>query len=89
MSITGGTWEVGAKWNTTVVSDAEHPDRRVNTERSRGEYGGALIAESIFNPEDAKLIAAAPKLAEALRELVGRRERACRAGTLSRVPASG
>ena len=71
MPITGGTWEVGAKWNTTVVSDAQHPDRRVNTERSRGEYGGALVAESIFNPEDAKLIAAAPKLAEALREAAG------------------
>jgi electron transfer flavoprotein alpha subunit len=71
MPITGGTWKVGAKWSTTVISDATHLDSRVDSEESRGAYGGALIAESIFNPEDAKLIAAAPKLAEALREAAG------------------
>lgn len=60
-----GTWKVG-KSPTVVVTDNGHGFPANTGHDDVGYYGGFLIAESILKVEDAKLIAAAPELLEAL-----------------------
>ena len=62
-----GKWEVG-KEEMTVISDSRN---NIPTDTGHDDiqyYGGYLIAESIYNKEDAKLIAAAPEMLKALLE---------------------
>jgi len=64
--ITKGTWKIG-KYPHVVVTDEKHISESNNTPGSKRCYGGALICESILNPADAKLIAAAKDLLEAVK----------------------
>ncbi len=64
---TPGTWKVGSGGGT-VVSDAPVPERHMDA-RDLEYYGGELIAESIANPSDARLIAKAPQLLAMVRKL--------------------
>lgn len=65
MKHTQGTWQLG-KRGASVVSDIIDSDVK-----DFSLYGGQLIAESIGNKADAKLIAAAPDLLKAIEYLVG------------------
>ncbi|ASC68619.1 hypothetical protein B9P52_31995 [Achromobacter denitrificans] len=68
---TPGNWRPG-KPGGTVVSDQPLPNYTLNGGHDEVEhYGGYLIAESIWRAEDARLIAAAPALLEALEALLG------------------
>jgi hypothetical protein len=63
---TPGPWRVGKQWS--VVADSEigtHSDQQ-----NREYYGGALVCESVRTEANARLIAAAPELLEALKEAV-------------------
>lgn len=71
---TGGTWSIG-KIGGVVVSTVPSP----GTENSKTghsdpasvkHYGGCLIAESIWNPADARVMAAAPSMLNLLEEFV-------------------
>lgn len=66
---TGGTWSVGR--DGAVVTDAPIPGMNSKTDTGHDEvqyYGGHLIAESIWRPADARLLAAAPAMLDALRQ---------------------
>lgn len=66
---TPGRWSVGPKGGC-VVTDEPLPQYSGRGGHDEVEYyGGHLIAESIWRPEDARLIAAAPELLEALQDL--------------------
>jgi hypothetical protein len=67
---TPGPWRIG-KSGGSVVTDNEIEDAVGGSwgEDAKTFYGGNLIAESI-TPANARLIAAAPDLLEALRELI-------------------
>ena len=68
MKITGGNWKVGNHASCVVTDDKSAVDfEKRDTPESLKYYGGALIAESC-RKADAKLIAAAPELLEALIE---------------------
>lgn len=60
---TGGTWSVSKKGGAVVSTDEIPglPDYRTG-HADVYYYGGYLIAESIWNPADARVIAAAPDL---------------------------
>ena len=66
-------WSVG-KHSSTVISDTKQkntnfpcPPNKVESDDSDIEYyGGYLVCESVANKTNAKLIAAAPELLEAL-----------------------
>jgi len=63
---TPGPWRAGKQWS--VVADSEigtHSDQE-----NREYYGGALVCESVRTEANARLIAAAPELLEALRDMV-------------------
>jgi hypothetical protein len=62
--ITKGDWNVSPRCSGVVVVDGEATER--DTPESIEYYGGALIAESC-RQADAKLIAAAPDMLEALK----------------------
>lgn len=62
---TPGPWEVDKEGRAFVVNSQIH-----NGDANDQFYGGELIAESIFNPDDRKLIAAAPELLEICKALV-------------------
>jgi predicted secreted acid phosphatase len=52
-----------------VAPNASAPDEKNGLDRlsyENAQFGGLLICESVMKPEDGKLIAAAPPLAEAL-----------------------
>jgi len=61
-----GKWSVGKKFTNTVITDNPEGFKPESGHASTGYYGGYLIAESIYKPEDAKLIAAAPDMHEVL-----------------------
>lgn len=59
-------WRIG-KSGSTIVSDEPLPDVISQTAAlDQMYYGGHLVAESVFSPQAAKLIAAAPELLQAL-----------------------
>lgn len=74
---TKGEWKVG-KHPSTVVSTAKVTNTNFpsppNSTKSKDDeiehYGGYLVAESIGDKADAKLIAAAPELLEELKQCV-------------------
>ena len=69
-------WKVG-KRNSVVVSDEvvintnfpSPPNPKFSPAEDVGYYGGYLVCESIANSENAKLIAAAPELLNALKHI--------------------
>lgn len=69
MAHSNGNWTLGKTGGVVVTDNAE--GFPVNTGHSGKEntdyYGGNLICESILRIEDAKLIAAAPKMLKALK----------------------
>ena len=66
-NFTKGEWKIGRQG--TVVSDTI-PENHSNSGHTDVEYyGGYLIAESIVNKADAKLIAAAPDMYNALEHI--------------------
>lgn len=62
---TPGPWEVDKEGRAFVVNSQIH-----NGDANDQFYGGELIAESIFNPDDRKLISAAPELLEACKQVI-------------------
>ena len=60
MAYTKGNWSIG-HCNSVVVENTK--DKGISSEAEF--YGGELIAESIKNKDDAKLIASAPDLLKA------------------------
>lgn len=65
--MTKGIWRVSPRCSGVVVVDGKATER--DTPESIDYYGGSLIAESCTT-EDAKLIAAAPDLLDALLEVM-------------------
>ena len=66
-----GNWKVG-KNKMTVVTDSDDGLKESTGhagEDAKKYYGGNLICESIWREKDAHLIAAAPKMLEALQNL--------------------
>ncbi|WP_299153122.1 hypothetical protein [uncultured Christiangramia sp.] len=71
-----GNWKIG-RIESVVVSDKKvkntnfpiPPNPSESREVEKQYYGGYLICESIANSIDAKLIAAAPKMYEALKSI--------------------
>lgn len=68
---TGGTWSVGKTGGAVVSTDVIPglPDYRTG-HSDVDYYGGYLIAESIWNPADARVMAAAPDLFDACKQMV-------------------
>ncbi len=65
---TPGPWRPGKSYSSVV---ADYPTRLRSEDATEDEvsaYGGHLIAESIFNEADKRLIAAAPDLLEAIED---------------------
>lgn len=61
---TPGPWRTGR--GGTVVVDAQHDGNHRQDKADLEYYGGFLLAESIAREADARLMAAAPDMAEAL-----------------------
>lgn len=69
MKYTKGNWKIGVRSSCVVTDDKDAVDlEKRDTPESIEYYGGALIAESC-RKDDAKLIAAAPDLLAALKEI--------------------
>lgn len=60
-----GNWKVGSNPMTVVTDNGEGFPQNTGHDDT-GYYGGYLIAESILKTPDAKLIAAAPDLLDAI-----------------------
>jgi hypothetical protein len=65
---TPGPWRIAVTKTTIVVADAKD-DLLPHSFGEIEHYGGRLVAESIFNPANVRLIAAAPRLFELLARL--------------------
>ena len=65
---TGGTWSIGRFGS--VVTDTAIPGATSSGHNDAEFYGGHLIAESIWRPADARLIAAAPRMLGLLKLIV-------------------
>jgi hypothetical protein len=63
-----GTWRKGNNWGE-VVTDNGDGFPKGSGHGATDYYGGFLIAESIAKEADAKLIAAAPEMLQALQNL--------------------
>jgi len=75
MGHTRGPWRVGLG-DRCVISESPLPDYIGGTGHDDTDfYGGHLIAESIWRPDDARLIAAAPDLLNALTGLADAAEK--------------
>lgn len=74
MEITGGNWKVG-KYPGVVVTSQRTKYYTEDIERGDWEkhevesYGGYILAESIINPDDAKLMAISPEMIQSLNEI--------------------
>lgn len=71
---TGGKWTVGKNPRTVVSTVAPAGTEDGHTGHSDPKsveyYGGNLIAESIWNPADARVLATAPSMLDLLEEFV-------------------
>lgn len=63
---TAGPWRAQG---SAVVCDTPTRNSKGEDEADKNYYGGYLVAESVFNPANARLIAAAPMMYAALKEL--------------------
>ena len=82
MTHTPGPWRIG-KAGSSVVCDTEIPQWQTGNEGSLDFYGGHLVAESIAK-ENLAIIAAAPEMLEALKEIASTFERSWRHGSIER-----
>lgn len=68
---TKGKWKIGTHFSN-IVTDEKTERARYSEENFESElsyYGGYLICESVCKEADAKLIAAAPELLQALQSI--------------------
>lgn len=64
-----GNWSIGRTGSCVVTDDVKGFKKEIG-HADVDYYGGALICESIYKIEDAKLIAAAPDLLAACQQLI-------------------
>lgn len=83
MNHTPGPWRVGHSYGA-VVTDVDSPGVWCDEENRRG-YGGNLVCESVRSEANARLIAAAPDLFEAL-EMVRDADEDCKRDGLPTIP---
>lgn len=67
---TGGNWSVSVRGGGCIVTDAPIPGAIGTGHADVESYGGYLIAESIYRPADAYVLAAARDMFDLLTELV-------------------